>query len=132
MYSYIFYHMFFLMLLRPNTEFFARYTISGDDPLSVEAYSTRSSLITYFPRSSRPIATGKLTPLKEQCHKIFECFFDKSVSPEPLSILLRSFRIFSKILNIFAAQGVVATAGGKWENPPSEKFLLFCLDTFGK
>jgi hypothetical protein len=50
------------MLLGPDTEFFARYTIIGDDPLSVEAYSTRSSLITYFPKSSRPIATGKLTP----------------------------------------------------------------------
>jgi hypothetical protein len=63
---YIFYYMFLLLLLRSNTKFFARYTITGDDPLSVEAYSTRSSLITYFPRSSRPIATGKVTPLKEQ------------------------------------------------------------------
>jgi hypothetical protein len=105
MYSYIFYHMYLLMLPRPNTAFFARYTITGDDPLSVEAYSARSSLITYFPRSSRPIATGKVTPLKGHCHEIFNLmFFYESVSLKPQSIPLRPLQFFSKILKIFAAQ----------------------------
>jgi hypothetical protein len=97
MYSCIFYYMFLLMLLRPNTEFFARYTITGDNPLSVEAYSTRSSLITYFPRSSRPIATGKVTPFKGHCHEIFNLmFFHESVSPKPLSIPLSRLEFFQK------------------------------------
>jgi hypothetical protein len=116
MYSYIFYHMFLLMLRRLNVEFFARYTITGDDPLSVEAYSTRSSLITYIPRSSRPIATGKVTPIKGQCHEIFNLiFFHELVSPKPLSIPLRPFPIFLKILKIFAVQGapLVLGTGGK-------------------
>jgi hypothetical protein len=122
------------MLLRPNTEFFARYTITGDDPLSVEAYSTRSSLITYFPRSSRPIATGKVTPFKGQCREIFNLmFFHESVSPKPLSIPL--IKAVSKILKIFAAQGAPSVslqrvANGKICSQQSFYYFL-CLDTLG-
>jgi len=37
-------------------------------------------------------------PLKGQCHEIFSfCFFHESVSPQPWSIALGPFQIFSKI-----------------------------------
>jgi hypothetical protein len=45
-------------------------------------------------------------PLKGQCHKIFDLrLFHESVSPKPLSIPLRTLRIFRKFAEIFAAQG---------------------------
>jgi hypothetical protein len=135
MYSYKFYHMFLLMLLRHNAEFFARYTITGDDPLSVEAYSTRSSLITYFPRSSSPIATGKVMPIKGQCHDIFNLiFFHESVSFKSLSIPLRSFQFFSKILEIFTAQGappVSFATCGQWKKSAIRKLFIILFGQFG-
>jgi hypothetical protein len=53
--------------------------------------------------------------------------FHESVSPQPQSIPLRPFQIFSKIRgNIRSsrfATGVNDT-GGKWKNLKSEKFLI--------
>jgi len=45
--------------------------------------------------SLRPIESGRLAPLKGQCHEIFDFwFFHESVTPKPLSIPLGPFRFF--------------------------------------
>jgi hypothetical protein len=57
--------------------------------------------------------------LKGQCHEIFDfCFFHESVSPQPLSIPIGPFRIFSKIRGGIRSSRCttgVADTGGKWQ-----------------
>jgi len=57
---------------------------------------------------------------KGQCHEIFCCwFFYESVSPQPQSVLLGPFRIFSKIRgNVRRSRlttGINDTGGKQWE-----------------
>jgi hypothetical protein len=66
--------------------------------------------------------------LKGQCHEIFVSgSFHESVSPQPQSIPLRPFRIFSKICGDIRssrfATGVNET-GGKWKKSSIRKMLI--------
>jgi hypothetical protein len=66
--------------------------------------------------------------LKGQCHEIFLYgFFHQSVSPQPQSILLGPFQIFSKIRGDIHssrfATGVNDT-GGNWKKSPIRKMLI--------
>jgi hypothetical protein len=64
--------------------------------------------------------------LKGQCHEFFASgFFLESVSPKPLIIPLRSFRIFLKIRGDIGAQGlppVSTTPVANGKNLQAEKF----------
>jgi hypothetical protein len=53
-------------------------------------------------------------------------FFHESVSPKPLSIPPGPFRIFSKIAEIFAAQG------GKWKKSSIIKVLIILIGHLGE
>ncbi len=70
--------------------------------------------------------------LKGQCHEILTTgFFHESVSPKPLRIPFRPFRIFSKIRGYIRSSrcttGVVDT-GGKWrKNTWIRKVLIIFL-----
>ncbi len=62
------------------------------------------------------------------------CFFHESASPQRLNVPLQPFQIFLKIRRDIAAQGappVSLTPVANEKNLQSEKFELFCLDTFG-
>ncbi len=70
-------------------------------------------------------------PLKGQCHEIF-CFwfFYESVSPQPQSIPLRPFQIFSKIRGDIHSSRLttgVADTGGKWKKYAIRKILIILL-----
>jgi hypothetical protein len=77
--------------------------------------------------------------LKGQCHEIF-CFwfFDESASPQPHSIALRPFRIFSKMrgdnCNSRCTTGINDTGGkiGAGINDTGGKFATGVSDTGGK
>jgi hypothetical protein len=60
--------------------------------------------------------------------------FHESVSPQPQSIPIRPFRIFSKIRgdirSSMFATGVVDT-GGKWKKSSIRNTFKFCLVPFG-
>ncbi len=76
----------------------------------------------YFPNT----LFSFLIALKVQCHEIFAAgFFYESVSPQPQSVLLGPFRIFSKIRGDIRSSRLttgVADTGGKWKNLQSEKY----------
>jgi hypothetical protein len=77
--------------------------------------------------------------LKGQCHEIF-ClwFFHESVSPQPQSIPLGLFRIFSKIggdIRKPRCNTVINDTGGKFAtcvNDTGEKIVADIIDTAGK
>ncbi len=66
--------------------------------------------------------------LKGQCHEISTSgFFHESVTPKHLSILLRPFRIFSKIRGDIRGSRCTAgvnDTGGKWKKSSSRKILI--------
>ncbi len=69
--------------------------------------------------------------LKGQCHEIF-CFwfFSSSVSPQPQSIPLGPFRIFSKICRDILSSRLttsVVDTGGKWKKSLIRKILIILL-----
>jgi hypothetical protein len=70
--------------------------------------------------------------LKGQCHEIFRFwfFFHQSVSPQPQSIPLGPFRIFSKILGDIRSSRLTTGAvdtGGKSEKSSIRKILIILL-----
>jgi hypothetical protein len=69
----------------------------------------------------------QLTLLKGQCHEIFvsACFFHESVFPQPQSIQLGPFQIFSKIRgDIFSSQGAPPVSTTSVENNGNNIRLL--------
>ncbi len=66
--------------------------------------------------------------LKGQCHEIFDYWFFSWISfPQTLSILLRPFRIFSKIRGDIRGSRCttgVNDIGGKWKKSSSRKILI--------
>ncbi len=85
----------------------------------------RSLVSAHVHCSENPIY---LFPIKGQCHEIF-CFwsFHESVSPQPQSIPLRPFQIFSKIRGDIRSSRfatVVNDTGGKWKKSSIRKILI--------
>jgi hypothetical protein len=77
--------------------------------------------------STNHTCRGTVPQLKGQCHEIFASgSFHESVSPQPQSIPLRPFRIFSKIRGDIRssrfATGVNDT-GGKWKKSSIRKIV---------
>ncbi len=87
--------------------------------------------VVIFDVGSKILLPPYYVHLKGQCHEIFRFWFFSSISfPQPQSIPLGLFRIFSKICGDIRSSrlttGVVDT-GGKWEKSSIRKILIILL-----